>query len=188
MEAQESRRVAWKGAPEVTSSSLLLEAGLQPALKQVSCDFCLARWWKRPRTEIPQLLWAARSVLYYPTSDAFPHWPSKMGCCCLLCHVAPWRRFWLRYLGKYSLSGFRWLLDHSALTFPGYVSSTKPCAKEHPQRRWARWWETGHGLGCVSLLLLRWHRSCCVSAAVMAFTAKGTSWQDCVPRKEGAEL
>lgn len=38
MEAQESRSVAQEGALEVISSNLLLEAGLGPALKQVSRD------------------------------------------------------------------------------------------------------------------------------------------------------
>lgn len=39
MKAQESCSVTWKGALEVILSNLLLEAGLWPALKQVSHDF-----------------------------------------------------------------------------------------------------------------------------------------------------
>lgn len=54
---------------------------------------------------------------------------------------------------KYSLSIFRQLLDHAVLTFPVYMPSTEPCAKEQPGRWWVKRWEARHGLGCASLLL-----------------------------------
>lgn len=91
---------------------------LWPALKQVSCDFFPDRWWKPPRTEISQPLWSAWSgpALSYQWHFFFWYlsWTFQdCHCCCLLCLVAPWRRVCLHYLGKYPLSSFRQLLDHS---------------------------------------------------------------------------
>lgn len=56
-------------------------------------------------------------------------------------------------LVKCSLSSFRQLLNHLVLNIPVCVSSTEPCAEEQPGRQWVRQWNTGHRLGCTSLLL-----------------------------------
>ena len=144
MDARESRSVARKGALEVISSSLLLEAGLWPALKQVSHDFVQPGDENLQVQKFHSLCGQPLPALHYPTSDAFFFFPSDIrpepsktvaaaaACDVMSCGTME-KRVWLHYLGKYSLSSFRQLLDHSVLTFP--VSSTEPCAEEQPGRR-----------------------------------------------------
>lgn len=71
MEARESHGVTWKGALEVILSSLLLEAGLQPALKQVSHDFFQTGDENLKGQKFHSLYEQPVLVLHHLTSDTF---------------------------------------------------------------------------------------------------------------------